>query len=231
MLRSISILAVVLVLSRTAFSFLDIPEVRYQIKKSDLCIQISSTFNGHEKGVTNVMTPWTSFSQLKEGKINYNAEGGIQVLAFNGTKTKLSHAPNGLKEKRFKVIYLLSHELFHSWLGSKLEVPFHLRHKYRWFFEGFTDYFGLQAAKEQGYITAQEYADILNYHLVDYHSSFLSNMPNDLYDQAHRAGTINYNFIQTRGHLLAIHFQNLIIEKKLPADTLVHFYETQIATG
>lgn len=399
MFRSIITLAVLLIISRTAFSSSVIPEIRYQIKKSDLCIQVMSTFNGHHEGITHIMTPWASFSQLKDGKINYNAEGGIQVLEFNGSKTKVSHAPNakieasyelcydefsnethlhliqsqyfhlyslnllvypelsptqmvhvsfdfsalpdnfalfsdfgknktftlttsfekvlssqfigkynnfsietqpvtiienarwslfdnlslkpfindlinfqrkkmqdedfppyvislaqqskkvthpsvygthskncltfvfpdGPKEKRFKVIYLLSHELFHSWLGSKLEIPLNLRHKYRWFFEGFTDYFGLQVAKEQGYITAQEYADILNYHLEDYHSSFLSNLPNDLYGQAHHAGSINYNFIQTRGHLLAIHFQNLIKEKNLPTDTLVHFIKSLIA--
>ncbi|MCS5708644.1 hypothetical protein CC99x_006955 [Candidatus Berkiella cookevillensis] len=103
MFRSIITLAVLLIISSAAFSSSAIPEIQYQIKKSDFCIQITSTFNGDHKGITHIMTPWASFSQLREGKINYNAEGGIQVLEFNSSKTKLSHAPNAEIEASYEL--------------------------------------------------------------------------------------------------------------------------------
>ncbi len=158
----------------------------------------------------------------------------VPFKTISGVHTKNSLTltfPDGKIEKFPKVLYVLSHELFHNWLGSKIEVPLNLRNKYRWFFEGFTDYLALKMAKDGGFITNEQYADILNFHIVDYYSSILNTIPNALYARLNNQSVGNYNFIQTRGHLLALAFSELLKDKNLPDDTIKVFINSLIQTS
>lgn len=121
--------------------------------------------------------------------------------------------PDGPKEKRYKTIYSLSHELFHSWLWGKLLIPVNLQLKYNWFYEGFTDYFGLKLACDSGYVTQAEYIKVLN----EYSSQYFDVSKNVISIQS-----------QIKGHFLALHFEHLIKEKKLPNDLMFQFIRTLI---
>ena len=131
--------------------------------------------------------------------------------------------PDGPQEKFTRVLYILSHELFHNWIGSKMEIPVALRNEYRWFFEGFTDYLALKMAKEGGFIDDAQFLQILNLHIEDYYSSVLHTMPNALYGKLNNIGDISFNFIQTRGHLLALIFAEMLQKKGLDDNTIQLF--------
>lgn len=146
--------------------------------------------------------------------------------SISGTHAKNSlflTFPDGPQEKFFKILYTMSHEFFHNWLGSKIEIPLEMRSQYRWFFEGFTDYFALQLAREGKFITDEQFLAILNFHLENYYSSLLSSLPNATYTKMRNGGDERYDFIQTRGHLLALQFNALLMKKNMPSNTMLSF--------
>ncbi|MBS0290615.1 MAG: hypothetical protein JSS07_11355 [Proteobacteria bacterium] len=101
-----------------------------------------------------------------------------------------------------RVLYTLSHEAFHAWLGGKMQAP-QPQGSLQWFFEGFNDFYGLLLAYKSGMISLKDYIKIYNDLIMDYTLSplkFISN--NDV--KAHFNLGNNFNQIaQLRGHIIA----------------------------
>ncbi|MEE8258612.1 MAG: hypothetical protein V3R20_02860 [Sphingomonadales bacterium] len=73
-------------------------------------------------------------------------------------------------EKLEKFKWLLSHELFHNWLGGTIKPEEPEEHMY-WFTEGFTDYYARLLSLRGGRISLPDYAISFNQALRDYYFS------------------------------------------------------------
>jgi predicted metalloprotease with PDZ domain len=79
---------------------------------------------------------------------------------FQSTNIKLSAG----------MLYTMSHEYFHTWLGSGLDVPqpFEL---YQWFSEGFTDYYSYKIQYVTGLLSRSDFLNLINKKIRDYYLS------------------------------------------------------------
>lgn len=82
---------------------------------------------------------------------------------------------NEKKEINPSVIWTISHENFHHWLGHKIKIYDNIK----WFHEGFTDYYGMQIALRAKLISFTEYVDLYNNILYAYYTSHARNLPNN----------------------------------------------------
>lgn len=73
------------------------------------------------------------------------------------------------REKKNKPLLLggLSHELFHVWIGNKVQIP-EPQDDLQSFFEGLNDFYGWQLALECGVISEKDYLTYYNRILKDY---------------------------------------------------------------
>jgi predicted metalloprotease with PDZ domain len=76
------------------------------------------------------------------------------------------------------LIYVNSHEHIHTWIGHKLQSPMP-QHKVDWFFEGFTEYYGLISLLRAGMIDLTTYVDRYNAVLSEYYLSPAREQSND----------------------------------------------------
>jgi predicted metalloprotease with PDZ domain len=66
-------------------------------------------------------------------------------------------------------IPLISHEYFHTWIGGdqglKMPAPDEI---YKWFSEGFTDYYSFKLVKLMGTISNEDFLSYINQYLREY---------------------------------------------------------------
>jgi predicted metalloprotease with PDZ domain len=90
--------------------------------------------------------------------------GGVRLGNFNvlliSSKIKLDH-----------LLYLASHERLHKWFGGLLKQDIDNQGKYKWFMEGFTDYYTYYLNYLSGTIGFAEYLKSYNDCLQEYFSS------------------------------------------------------------
>lgn len=79
---------------------------------------------------------------------------------FQDTNLKLSQ---GLTD-------LISHEYFHSWIGQGLRMP-SPEEAYKWFSEGFTDYYSAKILLSIGILTKKEFENKINKMISEYYQS------------------------------------------------------------
>jgi predicted metalloprotease with PDZ domain len=93
--------------------------------------------------------------------------GGVRLDNFNilfvSKKTPLD-----------KMLHLSSHERLHKWFGAILKADHDNELKYKWFMEGFTDYYAYYLSYLSGAITFAEYLKSYNDCLQEYFSSPVS---------------------------------------------------------
>jgi predicted metalloprotease with PDZ domain len=105
--------------------------------------------------------------------------------------------------------FLLTHELFHTWNGRKIqrEEPEALIY---WFSEGFTDYYTRLLLLRNEVITLQEFIDSYNQVLMEYFRSPAVNATNkEILDQTHTDRHIE-RIPYLRGDILAFRWNTLI---------------------
>lgn len=111
----------------------------------------------------------------------------------------ISH-PKLEKERLPMFFWVLSHELFHSWLGINLKVPLP-QGNLQWFFEGVNDYYGLLFAYKSGAINEKNYINLLNSFIKEYYVSPLNTASNnEIAKYFHFKGFYD-KLAQIRGHL------------------------------
>lgn len=76
------------------------------------------------------------------------------------------------------LIETISHEYFHNWLGQGLKMPMP-EEIYKWFQEGFTDYYSHKILLTTGVWSPTAYTDKMNQVIRDYSRSAYFNTPND----------------------------------------------------
>jgi predicted metalloprotease with PDZ domain len=134
---------------------------------------------------------------------NQNLKGGTGLT--NSFALFVSDDHENLDDLRF----LLTHELFHTWNGRKIqrEEPEELIY---WFSEGFTNYYTRLILLRNGLITLQEFISSYNQTLIEYFCSPAINATNEeVLSQAHKDRFID-RMPYLRGDILAFRWNTLI---------------------
>jgi len=106
--------------------------------------------------------------------------------------------------------WLLSHELFHNWLGNKIRIerpPETSFIKYEWFTEGVNDYFARRILLEAKLITPQQFVDYINKDIINIADNPQRNKTMEELASAAKAnqyGTAYRKLSYYRGGLLAL---------------------------
>lgn len=109
-----------------------------------------------------------------------------------------------LKEHPKDYARVISHELIHRYIGHILEPPQENEAAYKWFFEGFTEFFGVQTLLGIQLINENEYLKLVNARLEEWVNHLAINI--GLERLGRTSQTIKYN----KGFMLA-----LILDEKL----------------
>lgn len=106
------------------------------------------------------------------------------------------------KKSLNKVLYILSHEIFHDWLSQKMQISLP-QGNLQWFIEGFNDYYGLYLPFRNSIIDFNEYIEIYNILLKDYWLSPAKSATNEkIFKKYFNRG--HYSLLaQLRGHFAA----------------------------
>lgn len=107
---------------------------------------------------------------------------------------------------------VISHELIHRYIGHIIEQDSDKKNeiKYKWFFEGFTEFYGVKTLLDTKLIDKDEYLKIINITLKEYFNSLIPNIDFEKINQKHlldqSINMLSYN----KGFILAT-----IIDEKL----------------
>ncbi len=106
------------------------------------------------------------------------------------------------KDQDSKILYALSHEAFHAWLGMKMkmELP---QGKLQWFMEGFNDFYGLYLLKQSNLVSVKDYMDIYNIFMEDYQLSPIRSATNEIVKNQYQMHNEFGQLAQMRGHFSA----------------------------
>ena len=117
--------------------------------------------------------------------------------------------------------WILSHELFHAWMGFKIKFDIEDSNALLWFSEGFTDYYGLLLALKSGSISYAEYIEQYN-DLIRYYFQNPMNLVSNEEIIKNIEGNIDYRIVyQLRGHLLAKEISSQLAKKGLSLEALM----------
>lgn len=114
--------------------------------------------------------------------------------------------PQRADEKKLaKAIMLLSHELFHAWLGISIKIPLP-QGNLQWFFEGVNDYYGMDMVIKSGLINKNDFINLTNDLIKDYYIYPFQTFPNK--DLIHNFSLLSpaNQIMQTRSHLTFLHY-------------------------
>ncbi|WP_353281602.1 hypothetical protein [Wolbachia endosymbiont (group B) of Horisme vitalbata] len=82
---------------------------------------------------------------------------------------------------------VISHELIHRYIGHIIEQDSDKKNeiKYKWFFEGFTEFYGVKTLLDTKLIDKDEYLKIINISLKEYFNSLIPNIDFEKINQKH----------------------------------------------
>ena len=109
-----------------------------------------------------------------------------------------------LKQHLKEYVRVISHELIHRYIGHILKPPKKNEAAYKWFFEGFTEFFGVQTLLDIQLINEDEYLKLVNASLEEWGNRLAINIGLE------RSGRTSQLTSYNKGFILA-----LIIDKKL----------------
>lgn len=132
-------------------------------------------------------------------------EGGVLGSLYGNV---LSMVITDDKPKNKPIVFgLISHELFHAWLGNKIRITKPQGDK-QWFFEGVNDFYGWQLALETGMISTQDYLDYYNKLLKEYMTSPFKESNNQEIANAFKLRNPAGRAAMFRGHILFMEMLN-----------------------
>ncbi|MBS0286978.1 MAG: hypothetical protein JSR17_06765 [Proteobacteria bacterium] len=111
------------------------------------------------------------------------------------------------KELFSLLLYSLSHEVFHAWVGEKMKIE-QPQGGLQWFLEGFNDYYGLYISQKSNLISLKEYIEIYNLYMQEYLLSPLKNVSNQTIKEKYQFFGPFAQIAQIRGHFLANQLRN-----------------------
>lgn len=103
-----------------------------------------------------------------------------------------------------RYIKALSHELIHRYIGRAIEQDEENEIRYKWFFEGFTEFYGVKTLLDIEFINEDRYLRIVNDIMKNYFDSLIRNISFKKIDIKHLSdqciGMLSYN----KGFILAM---------------------------
>ena len=139
----------------------------------------------------------------------------------NAFIAQLPHCKNDFEATR-ESMWMISHELFHAWLGYKIKVEdSELPHLF-WFIEGFNDYYGLKIAFESGLLDFSGYIAQYNALIRYYYLLPIKQIANETIANNHQKDMHYRLLAQIRGHFLAKALAKQLANTSLSLDSLMH---------
>jgi predicted metalloprotease with PDZ domain len=90
----------------------------------------------------------------------------------------VSFGANSSAFNKNDLVYLYNHELMHHWFGQVLQQK-QPENAYKWFHEGFTDYFAYLVMLQSGVLQKNEWKNKLNAILANYYADSTNQWPNE----------------------------------------------------
>ncbi len=103
---------------------------------------------------------------------------------------------------RTLALHSIAHESFHAWMGKKMKMSLP-QGDLQWFWEGFTDYYGLSLAYESNLISIEDYIEIYNAFVKQYWFSPFRTATNEEIRKHYNDGGYYTLIAQLRGHIIA----------------------------
>lgn len=101
---------------------------------------------------------------LFDNKIPFG-KGGVSGSLYENVLSMV--ITDAKPENKPVLLGILSHELFHAWMGNKIRIP-SPQGNLQWFFEGVNDFYGWQLALESKMISETDYVNYYNKILKEY---------------------------------------------------------------
>lgn len=109
---------------------------------------------------------------------------------------------------------LISHELFHAWMGNKVTIP-DPQGDLQWFIEGVNDFYGWQLALDAGVLTEENYVKYYNRILQEYYFSSYKTSSNQELAKVFQLRGPTGRLSMHRGHIVFMEIlDNLQAHKK-----------------
>jgi predicted metalloprotease with PDZ domain len=136
-----------------------------------------------------------------EKEISMNGRGLSNTFVTVGTNTKAFGLNN--------LTFLYNHELMHHWFGYVLQQA-EPENAYKWFNEGFTDYFAHVVMRETGLFTEEDYKRSLNRVFSEYYVDSTNQWPNEKLQAEYWSSAKMQQLPYKRGLLFALYLDESI---------------------
>jgi predicted metalloprotease with PDZ domain len=141
--------------------------------------------------------------------MKYNTDADRSI---NGRGLTNSFVTVGTNSKAFSLedlVYLYNHELMHHWLGHVLKQA-EPENAFKWFHEGFTDYFAHIVMRESGLLNEEEFKKRINNIFSVYYSDSTHQWSNDKLQQDYWVSYEMQKLPYQRGLLFALYLNESI---------------------
>jgi predicted metalloprotease with PDZ domain len=181
----------------------------------ELLSMLQKTVETQRKFWNDVDIPYYSVTLLPIPNTLEGIPFSEQDIYYLGTGLSNSFAAFASPTKSLKINYLyhlFNHEMMHDWIGNKIRTGVSGNDmKYAWFSEGFTEYFAYKNMFAAGFISADEYVNILNKDFMSaYYNSPLATAPNSNIEKDFFNNQETCTLPYKRGCLLAFYLDNAI---------------------
>lgn len=147
---------------------------------------------------------------LLKNTVTEGIVGGVTGMLYNKVLS-MTITDVDIKNKSM-ILGGLSHELFHAWMGNKIQIT-SPQGDTQWFLEGLNDFYGWQLAIKSGIITVKDYLNYYNELLEEYMISPYKLSTNEEMSRAFSLGNISANTAMARGHIVFMELLNKLIHQ------------------
>ena len=141
--------------------------------------------------------------------MKYNSENERSLNGRGLTNTFVSVGTNTRSLGIMDLTYLYNHELMHHWLGHLLKQP-DPENAYKWFFEGFTDYFTHVIMLEEGLLDSILFKKSFNKIFSQYYGNSSNQFPNSTLEKEYWSSPEMQKLPYQRGLIFAFYLDESI---------------------
>lgn len=127
-------------------------------------------------------------------------------------KTFVTEATNMPSYSTNDLLQLYNHELMHHWFSDVI-LQGSPENDYKWFMEGFNDYFAHYVMKDRGLISTEEFNRKINEKIASYYSDSTNQYSNAIMSEQYWSSSKMQQLPYTRGLIFAFYLNESIIKK------------------